>query len=94
MLYFAHSVISQKGITRNDGRLCVFDGARGMVVRRVLFFCTQVICPNNLSDSFLGFLHALWVLGAGQYTIYEISKWMIWIWLVGSWQIDGRTDLV
>jgi len=26
---------------------------------------------------FLGFLYALWILGAGQYSVYDISKWMI-----------------
>jgi hypothetical protein len=29
---------------------------------------------------FLGFLYALWILGAGRYSVYDISKWMIWIW--------------
>ncbi|KIM89733.1 hypothetical protein PILCRDRAFT_812533 [Piloderma croceum F 1598] len=29
---------------------------------------------------FLGFLYALWILGHGQYSVYDISKWMIWIW--------------
>jgi hypothetical protein len=85
-------MISQKGNTRNDGRLCVFDGTCGMVVCRVSLSCTQVINADSLCDSFLGFLHALWILGAGQYTIYEISKWLIWIWLVRLWRIDGRTD--
>jgi len=35
---------------------------------------------GDLCNSFLGFLYALWILGAGQYSVYDISKWMICIW--------------
>jgi hypothetical protein len=41
-----------------------------------------VICADSLSNSFLGFLYALWILSAGQYSVYDISKWMICIWSV------------
>jgi hypothetical protein len=48
-------------------------------VRRSLFL-PPMVSTKGSCNSFLGFLYALWILGHGQYSIYDISKWMIWIW--------------
>jgi hypothetical protein len=58
------------------------------MVVRAMFSNLKTDGIDDSRHSFLGFLYALWILGHGQYSVYDISKWMIWIWSVeitASW---------